>query len=180
MGWSGIGCYGIEVETPNLDRLASSGLRFTQMHNASKCFLSGVYAQQNGMSKGFEKFTSAVTLGEVLRTACYRTYASGKHHSEESLFDRGFDHYCGLLDGACNHFNPGPQGLGKPPPAQKNTRLAPTPSMPCRSALNLPPFPRELCCWWSCFVSRFEQHSFPFYRGRFSLLSARRVLIGRG
>lgn len=128
MGWSDIGCYGSEIETPNLDRLAQEGVRFTQMHNTSKCFpsraclLTGVYAQQNGMSDGFEKFTNAVTLGEVLRSAGYRTYASGKHHSNESLYDRGFDHYYGLLDGAGNHFNPGKQRPGEPIPAQKSAK----------------------------------------------------------
>lgn len=125
MGWSDIGCYGSEIHTPNIDKLAATGIRFTQMHNTSKCFpsraclLTGVYAQQNGMSKKFEKFTNAVTLGEVLRTAGYRTYAAGKHHSKESLYDRGFDRYYGLLDGANNQFNPGKQREGEPLPAQK-------------------------------------------------------------
>ncbi|MGB0745089.1 MAG: arylsulfatase, partial [Opitutales bacterium] len=125
MGWSDIGCYGSEINTPHLDKLAETGLRFTQMHNTSKCFpsraclLTGIYAQQNGMAKSYEKFENAVTLGEVLRTAGYRTYASGKHHSKESLFDRGFDHYHGLLDGANNQFNPGLQREGEPVPAQK-------------------------------------------------------------
>jgi len=128
MGWSDIGCYGSEIDTPNLDTLANTGIRFTQMHNTSKCFpsraclLTGVYAQQCGMSKGFNKITHAVTLGEVLRTAGYRTYASGKHHCRESLFGRGFDRYYGLLDGANNQFNPGEQRDGELPPAQKTTR----------------------------------------------------------
>jgi len=72
------------------------------------------------MSKKYVKFSNAVTLGEVLKTAGYRTLASGKHHSRESLFDRGFDRYFGLLDGATNHFNPGLQRDGEPVPAQKN------------------------------------------------------------
>jgi len=50
MGYSDIGCYGGEIKTPNLDRLAARGMRFTQMHNTSKCYpsraclLTGVYA----------------------------------------------------------------------------------------------------------------------------------------
>jgi arylsulfatase A-like enzyme len=125
MGWSDIGCYGGEVKTPNLDKLADNGLRLTQMHNTSKCFPSraclrtGVYAQQCGMNKGFKKITNAVTLGEVLKKAGYRTLASGKHHSNESLYDRGFDRYFGLRDGACNFFNPGLQRAGEAQPAQK-------------------------------------------------------------
>jgi len=125
MGYSDIGCYGGEIKTPNLDRLAKNGIRFTQMHNTAKCFpsratlLTGLYAQDCGMSHKFEKFTNAVTLAEVLKSAGYRTLASGKHHSRESLFDRGFDRYFGLLDGATNHFNPGLKRDGEPKPAQK-------------------------------------------------------------
>ena len=57
MGYSDIGCYGGEVHTPNLDRLAEQGIRFTQFHNTAKCFpsraclLTGLYAQQCGMDK---------------------------------------------------------------------------------------------------------------------------------
>ena len=54
LGWSDIGCYGSEIQTPNLDKLGEGGIRFTRFHNTSKCFpsraclLTGVYAQQNG------------------------------------------------------------------------------------------------------------------------------------
>ena len=125
MGYSDIGCYGGEVNTPHLDRMANQGIRFTQFHNTAKCFpsratlLTGLYAQDCGMSRGFPRFTHGVTLGEVLKGAGYRTLASGKHHSKESLFDRGFDRYFGLLDGATNHFNPGHPRAGEAKPAQK-------------------------------------------------------------
>ncbi|MGB0259571.1 MAG: sulfatase-like hydrolase/transferase, partial [Coraliomargarita sp.] len=125
MGYSDIGCYGGEIQTPNLDRLAGNGIRFTQMHNTSKCFpsratlLTGLYAQDCGMARSYEKFTNAVTIAEVLKSVGYRTLASGKHHSRESLFDRGFDRYFGLLDGATNHFNPGLAREGEAKPAQK-------------------------------------------------------------
>lgn len=125
MGYSDIGCYGGEIDTPNIDRLAEQGIRFTQFHNTAKCFpsratlLTGLYAQDSGMSHRYERFTHGVTLGEVLKGAGYRTLASGKHHSRESLFDRGFDRYFGLLDGANNHFNPGHPRAGEPKPAQK-------------------------------------------------------------
>ncbi len=125
MGWSDLGSYGGEIDTPHLDRLAEEGIRFTQFHNTSKCFpsraclLTGLYAQQVGMGSKFDRFRNSATLGEVLKTAGYRTYASGKHHSLESLYDRGFDHYWGLRDGASNHFNPGVQREGEVVPAQK-------------------------------------------------------------
>jgi arylsulfatase len=126
MGWSDIGCYGGEVSTPNLDRLAKNGIRFTQMHNTSKCFPSrailqtGIYAHQNGYHKSYKQpLKNCVTLGEVLQTAGYRTLWSGKHHGVETPVDRGYDRYYGLREGASNHFNPGLQREGEPKPAQK-------------------------------------------------------------
>ena len=126
MGWSDLGCYGSEIRTPHIDRLAQEGMRFTQFHNTSKCFpsraclLTGVYAQQCGYDRSFrEPIRNAVTLGEVLREAGYLTLWSGKHHGVENPIYRGFDHYYGLKDGACNHFNPGNQRPGEGPPARK-------------------------------------------------------------
>ncbi len=127
MGFSDVGCFGGEIETPNLDRLAAEGMRFTGIHNTSKCFpsraclLTGVYAQQCGMARSNAKIVNAVTFGEVLRTAGYTTLWSGKHHGTENPHDRGFDHYSGLRDGACNHFNPGLPRDDEPPPAQKRS-----------------------------------------------------------
>ena len=129
LGWSDIGCYGSEVKTPNLDRLASEGIRFRQVYNTSKCFpsraclLTGLYAQQTGYDKTFQnKFRNAVTLGEMLKIAGYTTLWSGKHHGSENPVSRGFDHYYGLLDGACNHFNPGLQRPGEGEPARKSAK----------------------------------------------------------
>ena len=126
MGWSDLGCYGGEIETPNLNRLAKNGVRFGRFHNTAKCFpsraclLTGLYAQQNGMDKQPGAFRNSATLGDVLRSAGYRTLASGKHHSTQNLFDMGFDRYFGLRDGACNYFNPGEQRPGEPVPGDKH------------------------------------------------------------
>lgn len=127
LGWSDLGCYGSEIRTPNIDQLALQGMRFTQFHNTSKCFpsraclLTGVYAQQSGYDRSYkEPLMNAVTLGEVLREAGYITLWSGKHHGMENPIYRGFDHYYGLKDGACNHFNPGVQRPGEGVPARKS------------------------------------------------------------
>ncbi len=126
LGWSDLGCYGSEVQTPHIDQLAREGMRFTQFHNTSKCFpsraclLTGLYAQQSGYHDSFNHpLRNAVTLGEVLREAGYLTLWSGKHHGLENPVTRGFDRYYGLKDGACNYFNPGEQRPGEPPPARK-------------------------------------------------------------
>jgi len=125
LGWSDLGCYGSGIKTPNLDKLAENGVRFTQFHNTAKCYpsraclLTGVYAQQNNLAKGAGNLKYSVTLGEVLRSVGYRTLASGKHHGKDNLYKRGFDRYYGLRDGACNYFNPGKQRPGEVAPAHK-------------------------------------------------------------
>ena len=130
MGFSDLGCYGSEVATPHLDGLAANGLRFTQFYNTSKCFpsraclLNGVYAQQSGMHRRAGRMRRAVTLAEVLRASGYRTLMTGKHHGIENPFERGFDRYFGLRDGACNYFNPGRRRQGEAAPAQKRDRRA--------------------------------------------------------
>ncbi|MFH5832724.1 arylsulfatase [Halalkalibaculum sp. DA384] len=126
LGYSDIGAYGSEISTPNLDRLAENGIRFTRMHNTSKCFpsravlLTGLYAQQSGMHEQPEDFHHSVMFGEVLKRAGYRTLFVGKHHGTDNPHEWGFDHYWGLRDGAANYFNPGEQRPSDPgPPAQK-------------------------------------------------------------
>lgn len=126
MGYSDLGCYGSEINTPNIDGLAENGMRFKSFYNTAKCFpsraalMTGVYAQDCGYHQTFKNpIENAVTIGEVLKTKSYQTYWVGKHHGIENPVDRGFDNYYGLLDGACNHFNPGEQREGEPKPAQK-------------------------------------------------------------
>ena len=109
MGYSDLGCYGGEIETPNLDKLAEGGLRFTQFYNAAKChttraeLLTGNYA----FSIGDTDMEYGATFGEVLQAIGYKTYISGKWHQNPLPKTRGFDHYYGLADGCSNYFNPG-------------------------------------------------------------------------
>ncbi|MDG2221057.1 MAG: arylsulfatase [Rubripirellula sp.] len=109
MGYSDIGCYGGEVQTPNIDMLANEGLRFTQFYNTAKChttraeLLTGNYAYQIGD----HDMAYGATIGEVLKTAGYRTLIAGKWHQDPLPTTRGFDRYFGLADGCSNFFNPG-------------------------------------------------------------------------
>lgn len=128
MGYSDIGCYGSEISTPNLDRLAANGLRFTQFYNAARCcptraaLLTGLYPHQAGVGKMVSSKPAkqphptqgylnqnCVTLAEVLRGAGYRCYMSGKWHVGEFRpawpIDRGFDRYYGLISGGMNYFD---------------------------------------------------------------------------
>ncbi|WP_147868155.1 arylsulfatase [Stieleria maiorica] len=106
LGFSDLGCYGSEIETPTLDGLAQNGLRFRQFYNTAKChssricLLSGLYCQQAGN----EAMDNAVTLAEVLNQAGYFTAMSGKWHLKKEPTDRGFQRYFGHLSGATNFF----------------------------------------------------------------------------
>jgi arylsulfatase A-like enzyme len=129
MGYSDIGSYGGEIQTPNLDNLASEGIRFSRFYNTAKCFptraclLTGLYAQHNGMARNAAKFTQSVTIAEVLREAGYRTLMTGKHHGEENPVYFGFDRYFGLKDGCSNYFNPGVQREGEVVPGHKTGKF---------------------------------------------------------
>ena len=131
MGFSDIGAYGSEVQTPNLDQLAAEGIRFNQFRNTAKCFttraslMTGQYAQRVGMSTSNLYFKNYVTFGDVLKSVGYKTLMVGKHHALDNPYDMGFDHYWGMRDGAANHFNPGYQRPDEAFPAHKrqNTRV---------------------------------------------------------
>ena len=93
MGFSDIGAYGSEIETPNIDRLAFDGVRFTNAYNTSKCFpsraciLTGLYSQQIGYHHTFRlKMQNAITLGELFKSAGYTTFWSGSSDPFLSFF----------------------------------------------------------------------------------------------
>ena len=106
MGFSDLGCYGGEIDTPNLDQLAANGLRFTDFHNDAKCsqtraaLMTGLWHHQSDMLKK----PGNVTIAEVLRDAGYSTQMSGKWHLQGNPMDRGFDRYFGFLSGCINFF----------------------------------------------------------------------------
>jgi len=106
MGFSDIGCYGGEINTPNLDRLAADGLRFTQFYNCAKCettratLLSGRYYTEAGVTK----LENCPTLADVMRAGGYTTLMTGKWHQAKTPIQQGFDRYFGHLSGATNFF----------------------------------------------------------------------------
>lgn len=105
MGWSDLGCYGGEIETPNLDALANNGLRFTQFYNTARCWptraalLTGYYAQQvhrdilpgvNRSGQGVRQKWARL-LPDYLKPVGYRCYHSGKWHIDGDVLAGGFD-----------------------------------------------------------------------------------------
>jgi arylsulfatase A-like enzyme len=104
LGYSDLGCYGSEIETPNLDHLANNGLRYTQFYNTGRCWptrsslLTGYYAQQinrdsmpgtRGGGQG-KRPIWAPLLPELLKPAGYRSYHSGKWHIDGQVLASGF------------------------------------------------------------------------------------------
>jgi arylsulfatase A-like enzyme len=139
LGFSDLGCYGSEVATPNLDRLAADGLRFSHFYNCARCcptraaLLTGLYPHQAGVghmlgnwkpphySTGLQ--ANCVTIAEALKPAGYRCYHVGKWHvggvgrkaaSEVANhpLDRGFDRAYGTGGGG-NYFAPNPLYLDR-------------------------------------------------------------------
>jgi len=130
MGFSDIGCYGGEVETPNLDRLAAGGLRFSQFYNTARCspsrasLLTGLHPHQTSVGvltydMGPEGYAGnlnhrCVTIAEALKPAGYRSYLSGKWHVSSNLreptdswpMQRGFDRFYGTIIGAGSFYDP--------------------------------------------------------------------------
>jgi arylsulfatase len=105
LGFSDLGCYGGEIQTPNLDGLAAGGLRYTQFYNTARCWptraaiLTGYYAQQvrrdtvPGVASGSRGVRPAWArlLPELLRTRGYRSYHAGKWHIDGMPLAGGFD-----------------------------------------------------------------------------------------
>ena len=127
MGFSDIGCYGGEIETPNLDRLAAGGMRFRTFYNNAKCehtrasLLTGHWWHHVGAAATVHY--SQPTFGQRMRQAGYLTLMTGKWHAGQTPYQRGFDRYYGLTDGCCNYWNPGHARTGEPEPAKKKVRL---------------------------------------------------------
>ena len=130
MGFSDLGCYGGELETPNLDRLAQRGVRFSQFYNTARCspsrasLLTGLHPHQTGIGvltdddspDGYPGNLNdrCVTIAEVLKESGYRTYMSGKWHVAHDFHrptpswprQRGFDRFFGTIAGAGSYYDP--------------------------------------------------------------------------
>ena len=135
MGFSDIGCYGSEIDTPTLDSLAAGGIRFTQFYNTGRCcptraaLLTGLYPHQAGVGHMMDDRKlpgyrgdlgrNTQTIAEVMRGAGYATYMSGKWHVTKKIgpnlapgdqanwpVNRGFDQFFGTIHGAGSLWDP--------------------------------------------------------------------------
>ena len=132
LGFSDVGCFGSEIQTPNIDALAKNGLRYTQFYNTARCcptrasLLTGLYPHQAGVGhmmvdRNYPGYRSnlnrnCATIAEVLKGAGYRTYMCGKWHvtrfdgpkDDQSNWpiQRGFDKFYGTLRGYGSFYDP--------------------------------------------------------------------------
>jgi arylsulfatase A-like enzyme len=129
MGYSDIGCFGGEIHTPHLDRLAANGLRYTQFYNTARCcptrasLLTGLYPHQAGIGNMLDDLQlpgyrgnltrNAVTIAEALQPAGYTSYVSGKWHltpvspnKDNWPLQRGFRRFYGTIHGAGSFWDP--------------------------------------------------------------------------
>lgn len=137
MGYSDIGCYGSEIKTPNIDKLASNGIKLRSFYNNARCcptrasLLTGQYPHTVGMGNMVTKSTAIKvpgayqgfldpkypTIAEKLKEVGYNTYMTGKWHvgerQEHWPLKRGFEHYFGLISGASSYYEIIPEEKGK-------------------------------------------------------------------
>jgi arylsulfatase len=146
LGFSDIGCYGGEINTPNIDAMAADGLRFTQFYNTGRCcptrasLMTGLYPHKAGLGHMIGKNRNglyfgevshnAVTIAEALKLGGYSTYLSGKWHltawpnpedTEQANWpnNRGFDDFYGTIASIRSFYNP--------PSLTRNGKMLPPP-----------------------------------------------------
>ncbi|HEY5745060.1 MAG TPA: arylsulfatase [Chryseolinea sp.] len=142
MGYSDLGTYGSEIQTPTLDKLAAAGIRFREFYNNSICaptrasLLTGQYPHRAGMGyfdvnlglPAYQGFLNkeSLTLAEVLKNSGYSTLMSGKSHlGKDSLAwpnQRGFDQFYGFIPGASDYYDIGNYGKADPVVLVKNNK----------------------------------------------------------
>ena len=120
LGFSDLGCYGGEIPTPNIDRLAGDGVRLSQLYNSARCcpsrasLVTGLHPHQTGIGSFAHRKpvtnrgpayvgnlnNRGVTMADVLNAAGYQTYMAGKWHmSEPGPIKRGFEEFYGFVQG---------------------------------------------------------------------------------
>lgn len=141
MGYSDLGCYGSEIETPNIDALAKGGLQFSDFHNSPRCcpsraaLMTGMYSHQAGMGMMTSDYgtypypayagdlsQNCVTIAEALKAGGYTTMMTGKWHLtpldtgiHNYPLQRGFERYYGIINGAASYFDPASLTSGNEP-----------------------------------------------------------------
>ncbi|MCM8532087.1 MAG: arylsulfatase [Lentisphaeraceae bacterium] len=147
LGYSDLGSFGGEIQTPNIDKLAVNGLRMTQLYNSARCcptrasLMTGLYPHKTGVGfmtvdnnkPGYRGFLNdnCVTSATILKQAGYKTYLAGKWHlrgksgKECTPTNRGFDEFYGPFHDYADFYKPElyhrlPEGRAKLPKAKSD------------------------------------------------------------
>ena len=123
VGYSDLGCYGGEIETPHLDRLASEGLRFSEFHVNPMCVVTRTSLMTGHEHSQSDNYRRSIPIARLLRDAGYATSIVGKWHQPGHPLDAGFDSFYGFLGGAIDSWT----GIERGRPAIRRDRDSPKP-----------------------------------------------------
>lgn len=102
MGWSDPGCFGGEIDTPNLDRLAAGGIRFSDYYVNPMCVVTRTSLMTGHTHSQSDEYRRSMPIAEIMQQAGYATSISGKWHQPGNPLDAGFESFYGFLHGAIN------------------------------------------------------------------------------
>ncbi len=123
VGYSDIGCYGGEIDTPNLDRLASGGIRFSEFHVNPMCVVTRTSLMTGHTHSQSDNYRRSLPIARLMQSAGYATSISGKWHQPGNPLDAGFGAFYGFLGGAINSWT----GMERGKPAIQKGRQNPRP-----------------------------------------------------
>lgn len=99
MGFADVGCFGGEIDTPNIDRLASQGVRFSNYHVNPMCVVTRTSLMSGQPHSQSDNYRQSLPIARLMRQAGYATSIVGKWHQPGNPLDAGFDSFCGFLQG---------------------------------------------------------------------------------
>lgn len=102
MGYSDVGCFGGEIDTPSIDRLASEGVRFTDFFVNPMCVVTRTSLLTGHEHSQSNNYKHSLPIASLLKDAGYLTSISGKWHQPKNPLDSGFDSFYGFLKGEIN------------------------------------------------------------------------------
>ena len=121
LGWSDLGCYGGEIDTPNLDRLAEEGVRFSNYHVNPMCVVTRTSLMTGHTHSQSDRYRRSLPIAKLMRQAGYATSSTGKWHQPGNPVDAGFDSFYGFLQGQIDSWT----GWQRGGPAIQHNREAP-------------------------------------------------------
>ncbi len=99
LGYSDLGCYGGEIDTPNIDRLAAEGIRFTEFHVNPMCVVTRTSLMTGHTHSQSDNYRRSLPIARLMQQAGYVTSITGKWHQPGNPVDAGFDSFYGFLQG---------------------------------------------------------------------------------